>query len=56
MSPEQILNTIILGVSSWTLLAVISLKTELASLRQKVRDLPCRTCGKDHDTDRITRL
>ena len=47
ISAPEILQLIALGVSGWTLLEVIALKTNFAAMNQKVKDLPCKDCHKD---------
>jgi hypothetical protein len=40
----NILQMISLAVTGWVLVAVIQLKTDVAAIRQKLKDLPCEDC------------
>ncbi|MDE2100740.1 MAG: hypothetical protein KGL39_26075 [Patescibacteria group bacterium] len=40
----SILQVITLGVAGWVLIELISMKTKIAEIRQKLRDLPCDEC------------
>ena len=44
---NTILITITLGVVSWNLLTIISLKVKVAKLEQKIDDLPCNHCDQN---------
>jgi hypothetical protein len=45
-NPAEILTTITLAVSGWTLIKVIRQGEVLAALQQKLKDLPCNNCEK----------
>lgn len=40
----SILQVVTLAVSGWVLLEVIGLKTKMAEVNQKLKDLPCENC------------
>lgn len=44
MTPEIILSSIGLAVTGWLLLEVLRLRVEVATLTQRVNDLPCYHC------------
>lgn len=52
LDATNILVTIALAVNGWILLEVVSLKTEVARLEQKLDDLPCLECPKPRQPGR----
>ena len=44
MNPADILQTLILAVSGWTLHKIIRQGEEIASIKQKLKDLRCFNC------------
>lgn len=41
LTGDTVLIAICIAISGWTLLAVIDLKSEMAAVIQRLRDLPC---------------
>lgn len=44
MNAQDILSTITLAVSGWTLLKVISMSEKVAALTERTSKLPCNIC------------
>jgi hypothetical protein len=48
MDANLILQAVTLSVTGWVLLEVISMKVKFSAMSQKIKDLPCSSCGKKH--------
>lgn len=45
MNASEILTTITLAVSGWTLIKVIGMGEKIAALSERTENLPCQTCN-----------